>query len=62
MQARVLEFDREFDASGMPAHEICNEVRRRRWASFEMDTSRALFGDGRLIVKRISREALNRGL
>lgn len=58
MTAQILSFDFCFSATGMSATEIRDEVKRRGWYSFTMDTQRALHGDGVLVIYRMSRKAV----
>ena len=61
MSAIIIPLDRIFDATDMSPQRIADEVRLRGWQSFEIDVQRALFGDGKVIISRVSRRALIRG-
>jgi hypothetical protein len=55
MMCEVLKFDDKFDASGMTMMDMKREIHRRGWYAGRLDTQRLIFGDGKAIVRRISR-------
>ena len=55
MTAEVLKFDDKFDATGMTMMEMKLEIHRRGWYSGRLDTQRLMFGDGKAVVRRVSR-------
>ena len=60
MTAKVLRFDREFDATDMPFTQIRDEVERRGWPMVHLTTHRAFHGDGKLLAQRVSRKQARR--
>lgn len=53
--AEILPFDVEFDASDMNVDQIRRKARELGWPGVHIDVHRMLKGDGRTIVRRLSR-------
>jgi hypothetical protein len=58
--ARITIFDREFDGTDMTLEQIEAEVRLRGWSGMRIDTHRAFCGDGKLMIRRLSKRRAKR--